>query len=295
MKKILFDCDNTMGVEGCDVDDGLALLYLLGIDFIEICGITTTYGNSDINTVYTNTKRMLQEIDQSDIPLLKGCPNKDVLNSDAVDFILETVNKNKGNISILATGSLTNLYAAFLKDSTLFEKTSELVIMGGITEDLIINGQVLDELNFSCDPTATECVLRNGKNVSVITGNNCLDAFFTEKEFNDRLLSSLQPRAEYISRKCKYWFRDMMAAFNINGFHNWDVVAAAFITNPSLFTNHFIEISPTLEDLRKGLLNNEIRKDELEYTINFPTINNIDVFTEDVYNAWLGLDRNYFF
>ena len=26
--KILFDCDNTFGVSGCDVDDGLALLYL---------------------------------------------------------------------------------------------------------------------------------------------------------------------------------------------------------------------------------------------------------------------------
>ena len=27
-KKIIFDCDNTFGVTDCDVDDGLALIYL---------------------------------------------------------------------------------------------------------------------------------------------------------------------------------------------------------------------------------------------------------------------------
>ena len=29
MKHIVYDCDNTFGVRNCDVDDGLALLYLL--------------------------------------------------------------------------------------------------------------------------------------------------------------------------------------------------------------------------------------------------------------------------
>lgn len=31
MRKIIHDCDCTFGINGCDVDDGLALLYLLGI------------------------------------------------------------------------------------------------------------------------------------------------------------------------------------------------------------------------------------------------------------------------
>lgn len=29
-RKLLFDCDNTMGIPDCDIDDGLCLLYLLG-------------------------------------------------------------------------------------------------------------------------------------------------------------------------------------------------------------------------------------------------------------------------
>lgn len=38
MKRLIFDCDNTFGINGCDFDDGLALLYLLGnseaVDYI---------------------------------------------------------------------------------------------------------------------------------------------------------------------------------------------------------------------------------------------------------------------
>ncbi len=73
MKNIIFDCDNTMGIEGCDVDDGLALFYLLGQNTVNVYGITTTYGNSDLETVYANTGRMLTEIGRRDLPLLKGC------------------------------------------------------------------------------------------------------------------------------------------------------------------------------------------------------------------------------
>ena len=44
MKKIVFDCDNTFGIKNCDVDDGLALMYLLGSREAEFLGVTSTYG-----------------------------------------------------------------------------------------------------------------------------------------------------------------------------------------------------------------------------------------------------------
>ncbi len=62
MHKIIFDCDNTMGVYGCDVDDGLTLLYLLGRQDIDLLGLTTTYGNNNLDTVYNNTKSIFEEL-----------------------------------------------------------------------------------------------------------------------------------------------------------------------------------------------------------------------------------------
>jgi len=287
MKKLIFDCDNTMGVKGHDVDDGLALLYLLGKANIEIIGITTTYGNSDIETVHTNTDKMLKEIGRTDLNLYKGCSDRFTLDSEAVDFLVDTVNSDSGNISILATGSLTNLYAAYLKDNLFFEKVAEIIIMGGITEDLVINDKVLDELNLACDPIAAEWVFKKAKNISVITGNNCLDAFFTKSEFFNRLVAREEPSAKYIYEKCMYWFEDMMHIFNIDGFHNWDIVAAVYLAEPALFQNKSKSIRPNQQNLKKGLLDNE-QGDGLLTIINTPYIRNLEAFTDDVYNTWLS-------
>ncbi|MCB8814816.1 nucleoside hydrolase [Desulfosporosinus shakirovi] len=290
-RKIIFDCDNTMGVKGCDVDDGLALLYLLGQDTIEICGITTTYGNSDVETVFSNTTTMLQEIGREDIRVLKGCPNRYNRESDAVNFIVETVNSFPGDISILATGSLTNIYSAYIKDHNLFAKISEIVMMGGITEKLSINGKIMDELNFSCDPTATEWILKEGNNISILTGNNCLDAFFPETDLNARLENSNNPFAYYIKNKCMCWFKDMMAAFNIDGFYNWDVVAAAFLVHPELFIPKPYCASLNPKDLERGLLKNS-HKEAPACCFNTPYIRDINAFNENIYNSWMNMKAN---
>ena len=85
----------------CDVDDGLALLYLIGRKNTDIIGISTTYGNSDIETVYSNTCRVVKELGIS-IPVIKGAPDKNTLDSPAARFIVESINANKNKISILA-------------------------------------------------------------------------------------------------------------------------------------------------------------------------------------------------
>lgn len=289
-KKVILDCDNTMGLKGCDVDDGLALLYLLGKKGIEICGITTTYGNSDLDTVYANTLLMLKEIGRTDIPVLKGCPDSHTLESGATKYIVETVNSSPGRISVLATGSLTNLYAAYLQDQSIFAKISEIVIMGGITEELIINGKVLAELNFSCDPLATACVLEKGSNIAIITGNNCLKAFFTKTEFAQRLLSSKAVAARYIMEKCWYWFADMRQMFNLDGFYNWDVVAAVYLAEPSFFHNDFRCIKADPQNLQRGLLRTAPPAGEGAGLVNLPVIQDLRSFTDDVYHAWLGVE-----
>ena len=73
---VILDCDNTLGVPGCDVDDGLTLLYLLGCPEVELLGITCSYGNNTQQTVYDNTLRMLKKWKRHDFGLwlLPECP-----------------------------------------------------------------------------------------------------------------------------------------------------------------------------------------------------------------------------
>ncbi|WP_243158039.1 nucleoside hydrolase [Aminipila terrae] len=280
---IIFDCDNTFGVKGCDVDDGLALLYLLGSDKANLLGITNTYGNSDIETVYTATHKMLEDIGRTDIPHYKGCPRPGEKQSEAVDFLVDMVNQYAENVSIIATGSLTNLYGACQKDEDFLNKINSISLMGGLTDHLYINDTILDELNFSCDPAAAFQVLTKSRKVGIATGNNCLGAFFSYKDHVNRFQVSPEPIARYLYEKTAYWYEHNMTSYGLDGFYNWDVTAAAYLLDPELFESNKMAITPDLESLKSGFLNGRGK----EILIDLPNIRDQKQFQEKVYSNYM--------
>ena len=128
MKNVIFDCDNTYGVPDCDVDDGLTLIYLLGNKDVNLLGVTTTYGNNKVKVVYPNTIKMVKELNAEGLSVIKGGRDPQDLDNEASDYLVKMANEYEGQLSILATGSLTNLYGAYLKDNSFFEKVKEIVI-----------------------------------------------------------------------------------------------------------------------------------------------------------------------
>jgi len=250
---IIFDCDNTFDVPGCDVDDGLTLLYLLGSAEARLLGITTCYGNSDLATVGQTTGRMLRDLGREDIPYYQGCAQAGEKSSAAVDFLVQTARRHAGDISVLATGSLTNLWAAGRQDAAFLNNINEVVLMGGITQPLLIKGKRLDELNFSCDPAATLEVLAKAPRLAIATGNNCLSAFISYAEHQSRLNASASPLARYIERKTEYWFRHMRG-WGVDGAYVWDIVAAAYLLRKDLFLPARIPITPDKDSLTQGML-----------------------------------------
>lgn len=285
MKKVIFDCDNTFGVPGCDVDDGLALLYLLGSEEIDLLGVTTTYGNNKIDVVYPNTVRMLKDVKREDIPCKKGGPSKEDDQSEASDFLAEMADRYPGELSILATGSLTNLKGAYKKDPEFLKKVKEIVLMGGITAPLVFSKMTMDELNFSCDPEASKLVLTQGNQVSIITGNNCLKVLFTRKDHETYLSYSTKGIAPYIAGQTGYWFDINEKYLGIPGFYNWDATAAAYLTHPELFEDKKYKMKITEEDLNKGFLQ-EVEEGE-NCILNLPEIKSGETFIPNIYNTWL--------
>lgn len=283
MKNIIFDCDNTYGVPDCDVDDGLTLIYLLGNKDVNLLGVTTTYGNNKVEVVYPNTLKMIKELKVDNLPVLEGGKNPKDLDNKASDYLVKMANKYVGELSILATGSLTNLYGAYLKDNTFFEKVKEIVLMGGITEPLIFAKRQMDELNFSCDPIATYTVLTKGKNVSVITGNNCLKVLVTREDYERELSDYSNPIVPYIKNSVDYWFDYNFETFGINGTYNWDVTAAVYLMRPEFFKDDIYKMKLSVDDLKRGFL----RCDESGKTIiNLPIIDNEELYNKNIYDTW---------
>lgn len=287
--KIIYDCDNTMGVPGCDIVDGLSLLYLLGKEELDICAITTTYGNSKVDIVYQNTVNMLSEIGRRDIPVYKGCTNRYGLDSEATDYLVKMVNDYPGEISILATGALTNLYAAYVKDQGFFRKLERLVVMGGLTQEVLPDGKAAEEWNFAVDPAAVHWVLKEGQNLSVITRDRGGRVSVAIADFIHRLTRNRSAIGRYIVERSMLWLEYTMLQLKSNSLYLGDLAAAAYLVHPQFFENQQQLISLSTKTLSKGLLCPAENGREGQ-RIHLPTLRDRDGLVEEIYRAWLKLD-----
>ena len=285
MHKIIYDCDNTMGILGKDVDDGLTLLYLLGRKDIDLLAITTTHGNSNVEEVYLNTLKIKQDLN-IDIPVIKG---GDVSNriTDAAVFLAETVEKQPKEITILATGSLTNLFGAYLYDNSFYNNVKNIVIMGGLTEPLIILDNNINELNLSCDYEAAYNLLTSKCDITILTGNTTSMAIFSEKEL-EKLKNSRSKVFEYNYKNIYPWVEIMYSHFKVRAFCNWDAAAAISITNPDVFEWKQIYINPNIDNLKKGYLG--VSEFETQYKVKIPSkILNLEDFNNLLFKSWENL------
>lgn len=290
MRKIIHDCDCTFGINGCDVDDGLALLYLLGDPDADVLGVTTTYGNSTLETVYPNTKKFLKDIGREDIPVLKGGSNPEDLDNEASHYLARMAEEYAGELELLVTGSVTNLYGAWKINPEFFHQVKRIVMMGGITETLIFAKKVMNELNFACDPLAAYTVLTSGADVAVITGNNCLKVLFTKEEYERELADDTKEVVRFIKNETDYWFGNLMDEYGIPGYYNWDAVAAAYMMHPELFQAEKKEFHLSVEDLKTGKLTISKEENEKNATLEIPVIKDSGEFSRNIYDTWKNVE-----
>lgn len=281
---VVFDCDNTFGVPGCDVDDGLALLYLLGCPEIDLLGVTCTYGNNELDTVYRNTLRLLSEWGREDIPVLPGASSPRDRKSEAARFLAEKALEHRGELRILATGSMTNLLGAQEEDTSFFDNVHTFSLMGGLTEELFVGGHPMNELNLSCDGEASLSVIRCGKHVLIATAQNCLRSFFPRKECLDILRCSSRPIARYLEKHLGYWFDLNERDWDISGIINWDVMAAAQLIHPEFFDMVTEAVSPSALSMQKGWLTG----DGEEVSITLPQIKSQNAYVRHIYDTYLS-------
>jgi purine nucleosidase len=141
-QKIIIDTDI-----GDDVDDAFAVGLALQSTEFKIVGMTTAWGDTKLRARLLD--RLLKEVGRSDIPVAVGIekhrpgdaifsqarwaeagpPVKD--HPAAVDFLLEQIRLQPGEITLLAIAPLTNIGAAIDRDPSTFRKLKRVVIMGG--------------------------------------------------------------------------------------------------------------------------------------------------------------------
>ena len=270
MKKVIYDCDNTMGLDNRDIDDGLALVYLVENKDVELLGVCTTYANDSLEYVHKQTLELVEDLginlnvykgrgkfemnDYTGFGYKRFEDDGNFESNEAAKFIVEMANKYPNEIDLLATGSMQNLYDAYMIDNEIGEKLSSVVLMGGITGDLYFGDKIMKELNFSVCPKGAEVAIKKYKNVSILTGNRCMDVEFGINDLERVKSLGSNIKNEFIIQKIEKWMREFKEKYNYDSIVLWDVIAAIYLMNPDMFRDDFMNVVSTEEDLFEGRL-----------------------------------------
>jgi purine nucleosidase len=184
--RIILDCDP-------GIDDALAIAFAHGHPGIDLLGITTVAGNVGLAKTTANALAVCEFIGAAGTPVTPGCAGpllrpaldaRDVHGDSglggatlpplvaspaaghAIDYMIDTARAAPGEITLVATGPLTNIALAVTREPRLADWVGRFVIMGGSAG----RGNVTPaaEYNIWADPEAAAVVFRAGWTVVML-------------------------------------------------------------------------------------------------------------------------------
>ena len=185
-RKILLDCDP-------GIDDALAIVFACGHPGLELCGVTTVAGNVGLAQTTANALSVLDFTGRPDVPVAAGSavpllrphgdarhvhgesglggaqlppPRARPVDVPATDLIIDIVGSSPGEITLVATGPLTNIALAVRRQPELIRQVADFLIMGGSAA----RGNVTPaaEYNIATDPEAAAIVFGAGWRVTMV-------------------------------------------------------------------------------------------------------------------------------
>ncbi len=292
MKKVILDTDMVEGF-----DDGIALIMLENAKNIELLGVTTVCGNTNIQKanataikqiellnldtpIYEGSSQLLNDT-RSSIDFIRKEENyvgkiyysgflsnyinnnnvdkslsyedyyfqlynekctynniytkkkRDIDGCDnAVDYLINQVNKYPNEITLLAIGPLTNIARAIIKDPSFSSKVKEIVYMGGA---FYVDGNSTKnaEFNWWVDPDAAKICLNSNWGLKNNDYNNQIifslkSSINTEKmpqNIYDKILAKTYNDLKKILIKTS----GIKSPTNL-----WDVIAGAYVIDPNI-------------------------------------------------------------
>lgn len=236
------------------VDDAAAMILTLNLG-LPCRALTIVYGNVELEKTLLNALR-LREVMGHDIPVVKGVsapllqpmhhaseyhgqdgfgdlPSWPPLQrkeeeGHAVDTILEC-SREKGELSLLTLGPLTNVALAMARDRNLGRRLGEVIIMGGTMRG---EGNItcVSEFNLFADPEAAAIVMGSGARITLVPWELALDTPLYHEELADLKETELGSLFFAMAGPS----RRLLKARGFEGFILPDLLAGAVALNPQV-------------------------------------------------------------
>lgn len=269
--KIIFDTDP-------GVDDAMALLFALKSPEIEVIGLTTIFGNSNVDATTRNALNLLDFAGRPDIPVAKGAgvplvipphPTGEFVHGDdamgnigwhtqtnpemravephAAQFIVEQVMANPGQITLVPVGPLTNLALALQLEPRIAKHVKEVVMMGG---SVLHAGNVspLAEANVHNDPHAAALVFRAEWPITM-AGLDVTEAVQMNAAYFNELAAGGNRFGGFIRRIVAFYQQFHVDWYGMpdGEVHTHDPSAIAYLIDPSIYVGQYWPVAVPTE------------------------------------------------
>jgi purine nucleosidase len=272
-RKIIIDTDPGQ-------DDAVAILLALGSPAeLEVLGIVAVAGNVGLAQNATNALKVVELSGRTDVPVHAGCerplrrklvtaenvhgktgldgpalpePKIKLRDQHGVDFIIDTVRREKAGVTLCALGPLTNLAMAFVKAPDIVPRLKEIVLMGG---GLFEGGNITPaaEFNIYVDPEAADIVFHSGAPITQVP----LDVthfMLTTRARIERFRGLGNRTGVATAEMLEFFERFDEAKYGWDGGPLHDPCVIAYLLKPELFRSKHVNVAiETGSELTRGM------------------------------------------
>ncbi len=269
-RKVIIDADP-------GIDDSVAILFALHSPALEVLGITTVFGNADIEQATRNALTLV-ELAGRRLPVARGAskpwigdpspppdfvhgadglgnvetplPATGPIDMSAAQFIVETVRAHPGEVTLLAIGRLTNLAAALAIEPRLPALVREVIVMGGAAS---VRGNVspVAEANVHGDPHAADIVFTTRWPITMV-GLDVTTQVRLQDSVLERIGAANQQAGGFIYEITRFYrgFYDSIGL--TGGFYVHDPSAVAFLIDREIFSTEKARVRVATDGIAAG-------------------------------------------
>ncbi len=252
-RKIILDCDPGH-------DDAIAIM-LAGIHpAIDLLGITIVAGNQTLEKTLVNGLNVCQALGLDEVPVYSGMARplvrdqvvagnihgvsgldgpvfpalkKKAEKEHAVNYLIKTLMKSDGDITLVPTGPLSNIAAAMRMEPAILGKIREIVLMGGAYG--LGNFSPAAEFNILVDPEAAHIVFTSGVPI-VMMGLDLTNQTNCTMEIIESVEKIGNRAARLFGDIMRFTHRTQHEVYGLDGGPVHDVTCIAYLIDPTIFT-----------------------------------------------------------
>ncbi len=235
---IWIDTDPYVAPGGHNIDDGLALMQAFHSPELEVRGVSVVFGNADVDKVYAVAQQIVRNFGPPSLQVYEGASGTDQLGVETAASRALAEALDKGELTILALGPVTNVATVLKNHPELVHRVREVIAVAGRRPDQRFRSSrkqkdPFRDFDFELDPQAFQALLDSGVEITLTPWEVSSKVWL--KEHDLKLLAEGNDASGWLWGPAEDWLRRWRTEFGTDGFNPSDTLAVGYVLSPTWF------------------------------------------------------------